>query len=241
MSFDFVAFLKVMSPVVIVVMVVFVIIIMLRLNGKMDVTAEERARIMELDEIAAISSKRLMVIGLVIMGITLLGFMLHSLIHVEPGVIAMGGAALMLIATRADVEESLAKVEWNTLFFFIGLFVVVKGASEIGVLKFLGSRLAELIGNPDAIAYIAPITVLWLSGILAGVMNNVSFTLAALPVIEGLAESFYGLGSTGAIPLQAESMYWALALELVLGVILLRWEQQRIWWLSILPREITGR
>ena len=77
---------------------------------------KERARIMELDEIAAISSKRLMVIGLVIMGITLLGFMLHSVIHVEPGVVAMGGAAMMLIATRADVEESLA-IKWSGLRF----------------------------------------------------------------------------------------------------------------------------
>lgn len=216
-NFDFVAFMRVMSPVVIVVMVVFVSAIMLILRGKMDVTAEERARIMELDEIAAISDKNRMWVGLIIMIITLSGFMLHSLIHVEPGVIAMGGAALMLIATRADVEESLAKVEWNTLFFFIGLFVVVKGASAIGILSFLGAKLAEMIGNPAAIAYIAPIVVLWISGILAGLMNNVSFTLAALPIIESLAENFYGLGSTGAIPIQAESMYWALAMGACFG------------------------
>ncbi len=216
-SFDFVSFLKVMSPAVIVIMAVFIGVINLKLKGTMNVTAEERARIMELDEIAAISDRRLMWTGLIIMLVTLCGFMLHSVIHVEPGVIAMGGAAMMLIATRADVEEALAKVEWNTLFFFIGLFVVVKGASEIGILKFLGSKLAELIGNPDAIAYIAPIVVLWISGLLAGIMNNVSFTLAALPVIEGLAESFYGLGPTGVIPIQAESMYWALALGACFG------------------------
>ncbi len=216
-NFDFVSFMKVMSPIVVIVMIAFVSVIMLVLRGNMNVTAEERARIMELDEIAAISDKTRMWVGLIIMLITLSGFMLHSLIHVEPGVIAMGGAALMLIATRADVEESLAKVEWNTLFFFIGLFVVVKGASAIGILSFLGSKLAEMIGNPTAIAYIAPIVVLWISGILAGLMNNVSFTLAALPIIESLAENFYGLGSTGAIPIQAESMYWALAMGACFG------------------------
>ena len=216
-NFDFVSFMKVMSPIVAIVMIAFVSVIMLVLRGNMNVTAEERARIMELDEIAAISDKTRMWVGLIIMLITLSGFMLHSLIHVEPGVIAMGGAALMLIATRADVEESLAKVEWNTLFFFIGLFVVVKGASAIGILSFLGSKLAEMIGSPTAIAYIAPIVVLWISGILAGLMNNVSFTLAALPIIESLAENFYGLGSTGAIPIQAESMYWALAMGACFG------------------------
>ncbi len=216
-NFDFVSFMKVMSPVVIITMVGFVAIIMLKLRGAMNVTAEERARIMELDEIAAISDKRQMWVGLSIMLFTLLGFMMHSVIHVEPGVVAMGGAALMLIATRADVEEALAKIEWNTLFFFIGLFVVVKGASEIGILSFLGSKLAALIGNPEAIAYIAPIVVLWISGILAGLMNNVSFTLAALPIIESLAENFYGLGATGAIPIHAESMYWALALGACFG------------------------
>ncbi len=216
-NFDFVSFMKVMSPVVIIVMIVFVGIVSLLLRGNMNVTAEERARIMELDELAAISNHRLMWTGLTIMVITLTGFMLHSLIHVEPGVVAMGGAALMLIATRADVEEALAKVEWNTLFFFIGLFVVVKGASEIGILNFLGSKLAQFIGNPEAIAYIAPIVVLWLSGILAGIMNNVSFTLAALPIIESLAENFYGLSHTGAIPIEAEAMYWALALGACFG------------------------
>ena len=216
-NFDFVAFMKVMTPVVIVAMVAFVSLVMLRLRGNMNVTAEERARIMELDENAAISDKKLMWVGLGVMIVTLCGFMLHSLIHVEPGVVAMGGAALMLILTKADVEEALAKIEWNTLFFFIGLFVVVKGASEIGVLSFLGVKLAGIIGNPAAIAYIAPVVVLWLSGILAGVMNNVSFTLAALPIIEGLAESFYGLGHSGLIPVQAEAMYWALALGACFG------------------------
>lgn len=216
-SFDFVSFLKVMTPVVILTMAGFVGIVMLRFKGRLTVTAEERARIMELDENAAISDLPLLIKGLVIMGLTLSGFMLHSLLHVEPGVIAMAGAALTLILTRHSVEEALAKIEWNTLFFFIALFIVVKGASVCGMLDILGVKMAALIGHPENIAYIAPVVVLWVSGILAGIMNNVSFTLAALPIVQSLAFSFFGSGPGGAVPVEAGPMYWALALGACFG------------------------
>lgn len=217
-SFDFATFMRVLTPVVILTMAVFIGILMLKLKGgEMKVTAEERARIMDLDEKATISDWGLMWTGLSIMALTLAGFMLHSVLHVEPGVVAMGGAALMLIITRQDVEEALAKVEWNTLFFFIGLFIVVKGASEIGLLKTLGDQLAAVVGHPESIAYVAPLVVLWVSGILAGLMNNVSYTLAALPIVHALAFSFYGGDPSGVVPVAAAPMYWALALGACFG------------------------
>ncbi len=216
-SFDFVAFLKVLSPLVIFVMAIFVAVLWLILHKGMKTTAEERARILELDENAAIVNPVLMKKGLVVMGLTLLGFLTHGLTHLEPGVVAIAGATLLLLVTRENVEEALAKVEWNTLFFFIGLFLVVKGASTAGLLDVLGKRLAECIGRPEAIAYIAPVIILWVSGLLAGVMNNVSFTLAALPIIHSLSYAFFGGTPGDPVPVQAEPMYWALAMGACFG------------------------
>ena len=217
-SFDFVAFLKVLTPLVVFVMLVFVGLLAVFLRKGMKVTAEERARIMELDEKAAITNAALMKKGLCVMGLTLLGFLTHGLTHLEPGVVAIGGASLLLLVTRESVEEALAKVEWNTLFFFIGLFLVVKGASESGLLSVLGGKLSGFIGHPEMIAYIAPVIVLWVSGLLAGVMNNVSFTLAALPIIKGFAFAFFGGDpAVDPVPVQAEAMYWALALGACFG------------------------
>lgn len=216
-SFDFVAFLRVLSPLVIVVMAIFIAVLWLILHKGMKTTAEERARIMELDENAAITNPALMKKGLVVMGLTLGGFLTHGLTHLEPGVVAIAGATLLLLVTRENVEEALAKVEWNTLFFFIGLFLVVKGASTAGLLDVLGKRLAECIGRPEAIAYIAPVIILWVSGLLAGVMNNVSFTLAALPIIHSLSYAFFGGTPGDPVPVQAEPMYWALAMGACFG------------------------
>ena len=217
-NFDFVAFLKVLTPLVVLVMGIFIAILALALRKGIKVTAEERARIMELDENAAITNPALMRKGLIVMGLTLLGFLTHGLTHLEPGVVAVAGATLLLLVTRSSVEESFAKVEWNTLFFFIGLFLVVKGASTAGLLDVLGKHLAALIGRPEAIAYIAPIIILWVSGLLAGIMNNVSFTLAALPIIRSLAFAFFGGDpAVDPVPVQAEPMYWALAIGACFG------------------------
>lgn len=217
-SFDFVAFLKVLTPLVVVSMGIFIAVLAFLLRKGMKVTAEERARIMELDEKAAITNPVLMKKGLIVMGLTLVGFLTHGLTHLEPGVVAVSGATLLLLVTRESVEEALAKVEWNTLFFFIGLFLVVKGASTAGLLNVLGKQLAAFIGRPEQIVYIAPIIILWVSGLLAGVMNNVSFTLAALPIIKGLAYAFFGGNpATDPVPVQAEPMYWALAMGACFG------------------------
>lgn len=213
--FDFLAFMQVMGPVVIVAMAAFLGAVLLALRGAFRTTAEERARIMDLNEKQAIKDWPLLRKGAVVMGLTLAGFMVHGLFHLEPGVVAMAGAAVLLMITRKDVEHALAEVEWNTLFFFLGLFIVVKGADKAGLIGWLAEGLAGAIKaahwSEEGMIYLLPVLVLWISGLLAGVMNNVSYTLAALPIVHGLTSQFHLEGAAGA------PLFWALALGACLG------------------------
>jgi len=205
---DFLAFLQVLTPVILLIIILFVAVLCLVLRGRVRVTAEQRARIMDLNARRAIADPRLLWKALAVMGLTLCGFLLHGALHLEPGVVAMGGAALLLLVTRADVSRALEEVEWPTLFFFLGLFIVVNGAERCGLIHRISTRMLAVTGdNP----YVAAVALLWLAGICAGFMNNVSFTAAALPVVKGLAAS---LSLTGAA---ATPLWWALALGACLG------------------------
>jgi Na+/H+ antiporter NhaD/arsenite permease-like protein len=203
---DFVSFLQVLTPFICVLMAMFIVILLLLLRGKITVTAEQRARVMDLNEKRAITNPRLLKKSLFIVALTLAGFMLHGVFRLEPGVVAMGGAALLLLLTRANVEKALEGVEWPTLFFFLGLFIVVNGGVKAGLIDLLAEKAMSVMGsNP----YVAAVALLWISGICAGIMNNVSFTAAALPVVKAVAASFPTV--------EAAPFWWALALGACLG------------------------
>jgi Na+/H+ antiporter NhaD/arsenite permease-like protein len=206
-SLDFLAFLQYLAPVVVVVMIIFVVALFMYFNGKMNVTNEQRARIMDMDERRAITDMALLKKTGVVLALTMLGFLLHGQLHIEAGVVAMAGAALMLVISKADIEKALEEVEWTTLFFFLGLFIVVSGAKQVGVIEQMANGLQPLMVDP----YWAAILILWGAALCAGVMNNVSFTAAALPIVAGIIES---LGLQGA---QAAPLWWALALGACLG------------------------
>ncbi|MBN2713043.1 MAG: ArsB/NhaD family transporter [Planctomycetes bacterium] len=205
---SFISFIHILTPFITLLMGVFIGAIMLRFSGTMKVTAEQRARIMDLEERRAITNPKLMKKGLVVMGLTLIGFMLHGLLHIEPGVVAMGGAALFLLISRVDIEKAMEGVEWSTLMFFIGLFVIVGGAMEVGLFEKVATLIFSLTGdNP----YIVVVTVLWVSGLCAGVINNFSFTAAAIPVVHKLALDIQ-------LPDHMhQPLWWALALGACLG------------------------
>lgn len=208
---DFMAFIRVLTPFVIVLMAVFLGVVLLSLRGTMTVKAEERARIMDMDPRRALKDMRLLRRALVVTGLTLAGFFLHGQLSLEPGVVAVAGAALMLAVTGVNVEKSLAEVEWTTLAFFMGLFIVVHGAVEAGLMGRVAEALRAAVESSSRPTLAAPLAVLWISGLAAGFTNNVSFTAAALPVVKQLAASLHLVG------LQAAPLWWALALGACLG------------------------
>ena len=143
--------------------------------------------------------------SLAVLGIVLLGFFTHSITHLEGATIALGGAALLLLLTLHEPEEYLKEVEWTTIFFFIGLFILVSGLEQVGALEILAHKLFDVTGgNPTTTA----IVILWASAIFSAVVDNIPFVATMIPLIKDL-------GALSGMPLGP--LWWALALGADIG------------------------
>ena len=208
---DFAAFIINLAPVIVLIMALYMFCLWIYYRKRLYVTIEKRARIMELDEKAAITDAKKMRNGLIIIALTIVGFLLHSVTHLEPGVVAMTGAAAALAVCKVDVEKALEKVEWVTLFFFLGLFVLVSGARECGLIACVGDGL-KILNNVHPVAVI--LIVMWVCGAAAAVTNNVSFTAAVVSIIGLFMQNSPAFSGN---PVLCEIMWWALALSVCLG------------------------
>ena len=154
-----------------------------------------------------ITDKRTLVFSLIALGITLFLFVLHGQLDMQPSIAAMTGAALLLLATRTDISETLERdIEWATIIFFIMLFVVIAGAEESGLIHFIAEWLKQLSqGSLNQ----AILMVLWGAALTSAFIDNIPFTATMLPVVSYLTEVIPG----------AESgvLWWALALGACLG------------------------
>jgi Na+/H+ antiporter NhaD/arsenite permease-like protein len=155
-----------------------------------------------LDAEGAIRDKVLLRKALLVIGVVILAFFLHGLLHLEVATIALLGAAALVLYARSDVEEVLRDVEWPTLLFFVGLFVLVGGLEATGVM----GRVAELLTAFDASSAIMAVAIIWGSAVASGIVDNIPFTATMIPVIRELAQA-QGLSQTEVRPL-----WWALAL-----------------------------
>lgn len=153
----------------------------------------------------AISDKPLLIKSLAVIGLVLLGFVTHSMTHLEGATIALGGAALMFLLTMNDPEHHLKEVEWTTIFFFIGLFVLVVGLEHVGAIEAMAKGLLNVTGGqPTATALV----VLWGSGILSAIIDNIPFVATMIPLVKDLG-SLSGL--------DIGPLWWALALGADIG------------------------
>lgn len=169
-----------------------------------ELTASETAEktIMSLDAGGAIRDRVLLRKSLIVLGAVILAFFLHGALHLEAATIALFGAAVLLLYARSDVEEVLREVEWPTLFFFIGLFVLVGGLEATGVVE----RVAGLLTAFDATSAVTAIVIIWGSALASGVIDNIPFTATMIPVIEELARS------ENLSEAQLRPLWWSLAL-----------------------------
>ncbi len=209
-GFDFMAFLINLTPFVVLILALYCVCLWLHYGKKMRVTAELRARIMDMDERRAISDPVNLKRGGTIMCLTILGFLLHGAVGLQPCVVAMCGATLALIFCRVNVEHALEKIEWGTLFFFMGLFVLVSGAQRAGLMDVFGKVLQFTDSWPVPVTILA---VMWISAFAGAVMNNVSFTAAMTVIMATFLKSSHNFTDPGVQNL----MWWGLALAVCLG------------------------
>jgi len=209
-----------LSPVALVAFSVTLIPLWWIYGRSMTATPEARARIMAFNEYEAIRDHSLLKRSLLVFGLVILGFVFAHPLHMEPATIALGGAALLLllITIPLDHEQAghkvhafFAQVEWITIFFFCGLFIIVKGVEHAGLLQVMAEWTLSLTSGSFPITVIA---VLWVSAILSAIVDNIPFVATMIPMIKGMLPVFEQAG----IPaVQAEGLWWALALGACLG------------------------
>jgi Na+/H+ antiporter NhaD/arsenite permease-like protein len=200
----FLDFLVNLTPVVIVIFVVFAGAMALLFRRQMTVSPEVREAVLAIDDSEFISDHRLLRVSLLVLGATILGFLFSSVIHQEPATIALLGAVVLLLVARVDPDELIREVDWSTLLFFVGLFVLVEGLVATGVITALGTHLVEITGGDQTVTTLG---LLWLSGIASAFIDNIPYTATMIPVVEQL----------GVAGLEVDPLWWSLALGACLG------------------------
>ena len=171
---------------------------------KLVVAPEKMAAVMQLDENKSIKDHALLVKSIVMIVVVVLGFVFHSSLGVDSCIIALDSATIMLLIGKQDTEEIVLGVEWSTILFFTGLFVVVGGMQQTGIITQLGNALVNLTnGN----AMLLMLLILWGSALFSSVLDNIPFVATMIPLI--LAMQADGMDVT--------ALWWALSLGACLG------------------------
>lgn len=171
---------------------------------KLHVEPEAMDSILQLDENKAIKDRSLLIKSVVMILLVVFGFVFHSQLHLESCTIALTAAAVMLLIGRQDVEEIVAGVEWTTILFFTGLFIVVGGLQETGVIQILANGLMDLTEGHMTLTILL---ILWVSAIVSSFLDNIPFVAILIPLILTMQSS--GVDVT--------PLWWAVSLGACLG------------------------
>jgi Na+/H+ antiporter NhaD/arsenite permease-like protein len=174
---------------------------------KMMVSDEVKKRIMEFNEREAITDKKLLAKCLVVLALTIGTFIFQKPLHLEAATIGLFGAAVLMLIAKEDVHHVMEKAEWTSIFFFLGLFVVVHSLVEVGLIGMLAKKTLDLTGGDMKVA---GMTILWVSAIASAFIDNIPFVATMIPLLKDMAP---GLGGPEAIM----PLWWALSLGACLG------------------------
>jgi Na+/H+ antiporter NhaD/arsenite permease-like protein len=201
---SFMAFIANLAPVAIVTFAIVTGGLYLVFRRQLRVAPEARERVMELDAHRSIEDMDELKRTVPVLVATILLFFAHQALHIEPATVALTGATVMLFVSRQKLEDSLAGIEWPTLFFFVGLFVMVGALEESGAIDEVAQGIAS-VTDGDRTAELLGIT--WVSALGSGLVDNIPFTAAMIPVVEQLQS-----GNSG-----DDAYWWALALGACFG------------------------
>jgi Na+/H+ antiporter NhaD/arsenite permease-like protein len=202
---DFMDFVNNNLPIVLIVSLVTFGILRLIYYKKLHSIKVETTKINAFDESRAIKDKKFLVKNLIVFALIIGAFITHHIHHVNLASIALGGGFLLMMITKEDPEEILKDVEWPTLFFFIGLFVIVGGLEKTGVITYLAD---QMILATDGEAHRASQLILWMSAISTTFINSIPYTATMISVIENMGE---------AAGENVETLWWALSLGACFG------------------------
>jgi len=205
---SFVDFLVNLGPPILLILALFLVAFYFLFRNHLVTKPEVRQRVMELDEAEVLTDRTLLRVCLLVLAGTIAGFVVAGSTDYEPATVALLGATVLLIAGRQQPHEALREVEWQTIFFFVGLFMVVGGVEEAGLLERIGRRVTDASGDNLTAA---TMLVLWPGALLSGIVDNIPYTAATIPVVEEVGRG------VGAPEGSANPLWWALALGAGLG------------------------
>ncbi len=201
----FMDFLVNLAPLVVVLLAVFIGLAWLLFHRKLHYEPERAAKVMALNEREAIKDPRLLAMSIGVIVLVLTGFVLQSVTHLEPAVVALLGAGLLALLTRLEARTVVADVEWETLLFFAGLFVMVGGLVNLGVIDQIGQAATQAVGTNFAGAAAGLMVG---SAAISGIIDNIPYVATLAPLTSDLVAA----GGPAAHPL-----WWALTIGADLG------------------------
>jgi Na+/H+ antiporter NhaD/arsenite permease-like protein len=208
----FVTFMLNVAPVSIMCMFVLIGLMWVLFRKDARVTDDKRKALMDAPQEELIKDKQLLLRVGIVFCLTILGFLLHNVVHVEVAFIAMAGAAVMVLVSRMDVRQVLHGVEWTTLGFFVGLFILVGTLTETGVIGEIKDIMVAVSGGEEAVARgeSGPLAMLlvWGGGAASGIIDNIPYTAAMAEVVKQIPSAAEGV---------INPLWWALILGADLG------------------------
>ena len=192
------------GPVVLIILAVVVAIFFLMYRGNLHVESENMEKVLTLDEKLTIKDASLLRKSVIMIVLVVVGFIFHAQLGIESATVALTAAGVMLLIGGQDAEDVILGVEWSTILFFIGLFVVVGGLNSTGVIAMLANGMLELVGDNEVLAIVL---VLWASALISAFLDNIPFVATIIPMIQTMQQ-----GGMDVLPL-----WWALSLGACLG------------------------
>ncbi len=215
-ALSFNSFLAHLAPVVVAIQAVQALMLHLLWGRATHATVENRLRVMTMDARAAIVDLPLLLQSMAVLAAVIGALIFEDRLHLEPATIAMGGAAALMLLDNwehrgakqtVNVTQTLTEVEWITIFFFVGLFIVVHAVEVSGLLQLFAGKLVAVTGNNIAVG---GVIILWLSAFLAAIIDNIPFVAVMIPVIKSMAPAFGGEAHIA-------PLWWCLSLGACLG------------------------
>ena len=203
-GYSFFDFILYDAPAVAIILVAILGVFYALYGRKMNVDDEHKTRIMELDEHAQIKNRRLLKQSVVMTALVVVGFMAHGALGLESCIIALGAAGIIMLISGESIEEALSNVEWTTLSFFAGLFVIVGALAETGVIGMLANGLIDATGGN---VFITMLVLLIGSAVISSFLDNIPFVATMIPIL-------LAMESTG---MDVTPLWWAVSLGACLG------------------------
>lgn len=205
---SFMNFVQELTPIVFLIFMVSIGVLIFLFRKGLKTTPEKMEHVANLDNSKTITNENLMIRSVITLGLVILGFVTHDITHISAYVFAVSGASFLLLFEKP--KEIYRDVEWLTIFFFIGLFIIIGGFEANGGIKFLADQLIVLThGSLE----LATMVILWASGILSGIIDNIPYTATMAPLISELINPANPNAMTGA----THALWWALSLGACLG------------------------